>query len=74
MPDHLADDDGKRRDVPIQAARENRSERLDVRATAEVQQRTVGEFILQSTLTAAVETLAERQHFELDDKSWQAFL
>jgi uncharacterized protein (DUF1778 family) len=34
----------------------------------------VSEFVLQSALTAAAEALAERQHFELDDERWQAFL
>lgn len=70
--------------VDMQAARENRSERLDVRATpaakhllqraAQVQQRTVSEFVLQSALAAAAETLAERRHFELDNERWEAFL
>lgn len=68
----------------MQATRESRSERLGVRATpsakdllqraAQVQQRTVSEFVLQSALAAAAETLAERRHFELDDERWQAFL
>jgi len=68
----------------MQANRESRSERLDVRASpsakhllqraAQVQQRTVSEFVLQSALAAAAETLAERRHFELDDERWQAFL
>lgn len=66
------------------AARENRSERLDVRTTpsaklllqraARERRRTVSEFVLQSALAAAAETLAERRHFELDEERWQAFL
>ena len=66
----------------MQATRENRSECLDVRATpsakrllgcaAQVQQRTLSEFVLQSALTAAAEMPAQRRCFELDEERWNA--
>ena len=68
----------------MSATPENRSERLDVRTTpsakqllqraARMRQRTVSEFVLQSALPAAAETLAEQRRFALDAARWQAFL
>ena len=60
-----------------------RSEKLDLRLTAEAksmlvtaaasQSRTVSEFVLESALSKAAETLPDRQHFLLDDAQWLAF-
>jgi uncharacterized protein (DUF1778 family) len=60
-----------------------RSERVDLRMTpaakrtlqraAAVADKTVSEFLLDSSLTAAHETLAGRRVFQLDDKQWAAF-
>jgi uncharacterized protein (DUF1778 family) len=61
-----------------------RSERLDLRMTpaakrtlqraAAVTNKTVTEFLLDSGLTAAVDALADRRVFQLDDKRWDAFM
>lgn len=63
---------------------ETRSERIDVRATpsmkrllqeaAETANKSVSEFLLDSALTAAAETLADRRFFVLDPEQWKAFL
>jgi uncharacterized protein (DUF1778 family) len=63
---------------------EPRSERIDVRTSASVKHllqqaaqaanKTVSEFMLDSALTAASETLADRRLFLLDKDRWQAFL
>ncbi len=63
---------------------EARSERVDLRMTpaakrtlqqaAAVANKTVSEFLLDSSLTAAFETLADRRVFQLDDKRWDAFM
>jgi uncharacterized protein (DUF1778 family) len=63
---------------------EARSERVDLRMTAAakrtlqqaaaVANKTVSEFLLDSSLTAAFETLADRRVFQLDDKRWNAFM
>ncbi len=63
---------------------ESRSERVDLRMTpaakrtlqqaAAVANKTVSEFLLDSSLTAAFETLADRRVFQLDDKRWSAFM
>lgn len=60
-----------------------RSEKLDLRlsatakqtlrAAAAATQRTVSDFVLESALSRAAETLADRQHFGLDAKQWEAF-
>ena len=59
---------------------EARSERVDLRMTpaakrtlqraAAVANKTVSEFLLDSSLTAAFETLADRRVFQLDDERW----
>lgn len=64
-------------------AESRRTEKLDVRLTlrakqtiaaaAEVSQRSVSDFVLQSALERAEETLADRRVFLLDDKQWTAF-
>ena len=63
---------------------EPRSELIDVRTSASVKHllqqaaqaanKTVSEFMLDSALTAASETLADRRLFLLDEDRWQAFL
>jgi len=63
---------------------EARSERVDLRMTpaakrtlqqaAAVANKTVSEFLLDSSLTAAFETLADRRVFQLDDARWAAFM
>jgi uncharacterized protein (DUF1778 family) len=60
-----------------------RSEKLDLRLTptakqklqsaAAVANRSVSDFVLESALACADETLAERQHFGLDAEQWAAF-
>jgi uncharacterized protein (DUF1778 family) len=61
-----------------------RSEKLDLRLTAEAKRtlniaasaagRSVSEFVLESALARAEETLADRRHFGLDVERWEAFL
>jgi uncharacterized protein (DUF1778 family) len=62
----------------------NRSEKLDLRLTPDdkgllqtaalAQHRSVSEFVLESALARAHETLPDRQHFGLDAERWTAFL
>jgi uncharacterized protein (DUF1778 family) len=62
---------------------EARSERVDLRMTvsakntlqqaASVANKTLTEFLLDSGLTAAFGTLADRRVFELDEERWQQF-
>ena len=60
-----------------------RSEKLDLRLIpgakqtlqrAAAAQRSVTDFVLESALASASETLADRQNFQLDPESWEAFL
>ncbi|MCP9808708.1 DUF1778 domain-containing protein [Cyanobium sp. HWJ4-Hawea] len=61
-----------------------RSEKLDLRLTpgakqtlqraAAAAQRSVSEFVLESALTSAAETLADRQSFQLDGERWEALV
>jgi uncharacterized protein (DUF1778 family) len=61
-----------------------RSEKLDLRLTpaakqklyqaAAVAQRSVSDFVLESALTRADETLADRQRFGLKADQWEAFM
>ena len=61
-----------------------RSEKLDLRLTrhakralqaaAATSHRSVSEFVLESALARADETLADRRIFTLDDKRWKAFV
>lgn len=65
--------------VPI-----TRSEKLDLRLTpiakqmlqkaAAAAQRSVSDFVLESALARAEETLADRQHFGLNAEQWEAFI
>jgi uncharacterized protein (DUF1778 family) len=61
-----------------------RDERIDLRLTgpakamlqraAAVRHKTVSEFLLDSGLAAAAETLADQSEFLLDEARWQAFV
>lgn len=61
-----------------------RSEKLDLRLTPEAKRvlnaaaratrRSVSDFVLESALARAAETLPDRQHFGLDAERWEAFL
>ena len=61
----------------------SKTERIDVRASSPVKQllqeaartchKNVSEFLLDAGVTAAVQTLADRRQFVLDDSKWQAF-
>ena len=63
---------------------ETRSERVDLRMTpsakrtlqraAAVRSKTVSEFMLDSALAAAFDTLADRRVFQLRDEEWAAFM
>ena len=60
-----------------------RIEKIDIRLTAEAKEtlrsaaaaqgRTVSEFVLDSALQRAAETLPDRTRFELDAKQWAEF-
>lgn len=61
----------------------SRTEKLDLRVTvaakhllqtaARASNRSVSEFVLESALARAEETLPDRQHFGLDAEQWAAF-
>jgi uncharacterized protein (DUF1778 family) len=63
---------------------EAKSERVDLRMTptakrtlqraAAVTNKSVSEFLLDSSLSAAFETLADRRVFQLDETQWAAFM
>lgn len=63
---------------------DTRSERVDLRMTptakrtlqqaAAVSNKTVTEFMLDISLSAAFETLADRRVFQLDETQWAAFM
>lgn len=65
-------------------ANATRSEKLDLRLTpeakrvlnaaAQAERRSVSEFVLESALARAQESLPDRQHFGLDAERWHAFL
>jgi uncharacterized protein (DUF1778 family) len=48
--------------------------KLMLQRAAAARHKTVTEFVLDSGLTSAAETLADRQFFLLDDEQWQAFV
>ena len=66
------------------ATRPTRSEKLDLRLTrdakralqaaAAVVHRSVSEFVLESALARADETLADRRTFSLNTTQWKAFM
>jgi uncharacterized protein (DUF1778 family) len=61
-----------------------RSKELDLRLTPEAKQtlqraaavakRSVTDFVLESALASAAETLADRQSFQLEQEQWQSFV
>jgi len=61
-----------------------RSEKLDLRLTpgakqtlqraAAAAQRSVTDFVLESALASAAETLADRQSFQLEPEQWEVFV
>jgi uncharacterized protein (DUF1778 family) len=65
-------------------AMQGRSERVDLRMTpaakrmlqraAAVTNKTLTEFLLDTGLNAAVDTLADRRVFQIDKKRWDAFM
>jgi len=64
--------------------RSARTEKLDLRlssaaketlrAAATASHRSISDFVLESALARADETLADRRHFGLDAERWNAFL
>ena len=66
------------------ATSSDRTEKLDLRLTpaakvalhaaAAADRRSVSEFVLDSALARAEETLAMRRHFGLDAEKWKAFM
>jgi uncharacterized protein (DUF1778 family) len=62
----------------------NRSERIDIRITlsakqllqeaAEVRHKTLSEFVLDTAISAAEQTLADRRLFQLDAEQWAEFM
>ncbi|TPK91647.1 DUF1778 domain-containing protein [Mesorhizobium sp. B2-4-12] len=65
-------------------ARATRSEKLDLRLTPEAkhklataaaaERRSLSDFVLESALGRAEETLADRRSFHLDAEKWAAFM
>ena len=66
------------------AKRQTRSEKLDLRLTsaakrrlqvaAEAEKKSLTEFVLESALMRADESLADRRHFTLSAKDWTEFM
>lgn len=66
------------------STRSPRTEKLDLRlapeakrtlaAAAKVERRTLTDFVLESALGRAEETLADRRTFSLDASTWQEFI
>ncbi|UXN66940.1 DUF1778 domain-containing protein (plasmid) [Phyllobacterium sp. A18/5-2] len=62
----------------------NRTEKLDLRLTADAkhtlaaaaqaERRSLSEFVLESALNRAEETLADRRVFQLPPEEWEAFI
>jgi uncharacterized protein (DUF1778 family) len=71
-------------ETPMTDTTEGRSERVDLRMTpavkrtlqraAAVTNKTLTEFLMDSGLNAALDTLADRRVFQLDQKRWDAFM
>lgn len=65
-------------------SRQTRTEKLDLRLTRQAKRalqaaaaashRSVSEFVLESALARADETLADRNRFQLDSAQWKAFM
>src|SRR5271169_5551856 len=74
----------RRKAFPMTETTEPRSERVDLWMTpsakrtlqraAAVNDKTLSEFLLDSSLSAAFETLADRRVFQLDEVQWAAFM
>ena len=62
-----------RRDERIDL-RLSRSAKVMLQRAAAVRHKTVSEFVVESGLTAAAETLADRREFLLDEDRWQTFV
>ena len=70
--------------MTAQTKRKPKEERIEVRLTrtaksmlqqaAALRHKTVTEFVLDSGLSAAAETLADRREFLLNEKQWAAFV
>jgi uncharacterized protein (DUF1778 family) len=68
----------------VASHRRSRSEKLDLRLSREAKEtiyaaaaaahRSVSEFVVDSALRQAEETLADRRHFGLNAEQWAAFL
>ncbi len=68
----------------VMASRQARTAKLDLRlsteakarlnAAADVRHQSVSQFVLESALGRADETLADRQQFFLTEETWQAFM
>ncbi len=66
------------------APRSNRTEKLDLRLTAEAkktlaaaalaQRRSLSEFVLESAIDRAEEALADRRVFQIPPEKWDAFV
>ncbi|MDN2583956.1 DUF1778 domain-containing protein [Aquibium sp. ELW1220] len=61
-------------------ARPTRTEKLDLRLTpdakrtlAAAERRSISDFVLDSALGRAADTLADRRSFHLDEERWRAF-
>ena len=52
----------------------SRSAKVMLQRAAAARHKTVTEFVLDSGLMTAAETLADRREFLLDDDQWQAFV
>ncbi len=70
--------------MPVSAKPPAKQERIDLRVSrhaktllqraAALRDKSVTQFVLDSGLAAAAETLADRREFFLDDKQWKAFV
>lgn len=74
----------RRKALRMTETTEPKSERVDLRMTpaakrtlqraAAVNDKTLTEFVIDSSLSAAFETLADRRVFQLDEVQWAAFM
>src|SRR5204863_7408527 len=72
------------KESPMTETTEGRSERVDLRMTpaakrtlqraAAVSNKTLTEFLLDTGLNAALDALADRRVFQLDEKRWAKFM
>ena len=84
LSDNLCYIDRSKKKVMPMATQPSRSQKLDLRlspaakatlqAAASAAHRSVSEFVLESALTRAAETLADRRYFGLDADRWAAFM